>query len=190
MLIEVKVMKPALLLVLFCALLQTPALAAEPMSTAPLANPVPGEFGAGNERLTVPLPPSFPEYLPNGAINLDQAWIQDGGARLYWNTIVVPRQLKMGGAYWIDPALVPQLVINPQKQPARRYYRRAKPSAAKSPAPPNAASTALKSPAIPLPVEPVPAQPVVPSPFSPAQTRQPVVAAPDAASPVAPPRLQ
>lgn len=162
--------------------------AAEPMSTAPHVNPVPGEFGAGNETFTGAMPPHFPEYLPNGAINLDQAWIQDGGARYYWNTILVPRQLKMSGAYWIDPALVPQLTIQPQKKVVRRYRR---PVAKKvvSAAPVNASSRALRSPAIPLPVEPVPAKSaIVPSPFSPA-SRNPVTST-DTAPLTQPPRLQ
>ncbi|MDE5879120.1 MAG: hypothetical protein K2G99_03725, partial [Desulfovibrio sp.] len=62
----------------------------------------------------VQLPPQLPAYLPNGAVNLDEAWIQDGGARLYWNTLLIPRQLKMAGATWVDPALVPPLFAPPQ----------------------------------------------------------------------------
>lgn len=174
-------------------LLCSPALAAaaEPMSTAPHVNPVPGEFGAGSQPLTGALPPSFPEYLPNGAVNLDEAWIQDGGARYYWNTIIVPRQLKMGGAYWIDPALVPRLTIQPQqrRKVARRSYRRTAPvSRVVTPAPVNASSRALRSPAIPLPVEPVPGSAIVPPPFSPAQNR--AVTPTDSAVPAQPPRLQ
>lgn len=181
-------MKLFLLIFTCCIMLATVAFGAEPMSTAPLDNPVPGEFGAGSERLTVPLPPSFPAYLPNGAVNLDEAWIQDGGARLYWNMIVVPRQLKMNGAYWVDPALVPQLVIQPQKQPVRRYARKVAVKTSKAPA--NAASTALRTPAIPLPVEPVPGKTsVVPAPFSPVQNRPPATSN-DLSTPVAPPRLQ
>lgn len=165
------------------------ALAAEPMSTAPHVNPVPGEFGAGSQPLTGALPPSFPEYLPNGAVNLDEAWIQDGGARYYWNTIIVPRQLKMGGAYWIDPALVPRLTTQPQqKKVARRYTRTAPRSRVVTPAPVNASSRALRAPAIPLPVEPVPGNAIVPPPFSPAQNR--ATTPMDTSNPVQPPRLQ
>lgn len=97
----------------------------------------------------------FPEYLPNGAVNLDEAWILDGGARLYWNSVRVPQQINLAGQTWIDPASVPLLF--PQKQPVqprKRYYRR-RAKVAKVKVPPNVASTALKSPAIPLPVTPV-----------------------------------
>lgn len=162
-------------------------VAAEPMSTAPHVNPIPGEFGAGSQPLTGALPPSFPEYLPNGAVNLDEAWIQDGGARYYWNTIIVPRQLKMSGAYWIDPALVPRLTIQPQQKAARRYRRTAPTSRVVTPAPVNASSRALRSPAIPLPVEPVPRNAIVPPPFSPSQNRS---ATPTDTIPAQPPRLQ
>lgn len=108
----------------------------------------------------VQLPPQLPAYLPNGAVNLDEAWIQNGGARLYWNTLLIPRQLKMSGATWIDPALTPQL-IQPQAAPARKrsYTRRkaeTKPTATVK-APEGAGATSLKlmppaSAAIPLPL--------------------------------------
>ncbi len=182
-------MHKKLLAFVFCLSLPSLALAAEPMSTQPSYDPVPGEFGAGNQNLTVPLPPSFPQYLPNGAINLDAAWIQDGGARLYWNMVVIPRQLKMGGASWVDPALVPLLI--PQNTPTakKRVYRRVA-RVKTSPAPVNAASRALKSPAIPLPVAPVPRKAaIVPSPFSPTQSR-PAPLTGDNESPIPPPRLQ
>lgn len=101
----------------------------------------------------VSMPPHLPPYLPNGAVNLDYDWIEDGGARDYWNFVIVPRQLRMDGARWVDPALVPDLFA-PKKKPARRRYYRRKPAhVAKAPA--NASSTALKSPTIPLPVTPV-----------------------------------
>lgn len=133
-------------------LIPTYVFSAEPYSTQPAYDPVPGEFGAGRGGQLVPLPPTLPEYLPNGAVNLDEAWTQDGGARLYWNTVIIPRELKMAGAYWIDPALVPQLTIQKQYPVKRRYYRRRVTQTTK--APKNAASTALKAPAIPLPVTP------------------------------------
>lgn len=138
------------------ALAGTGVLAAEPYSNQPSYNPVPGEFGSGSSRALVPLPPQLPEYLPNGAINLDEVWIQDGGARPYWNIVLIPQQLKMGGATWIDPALVPQL-IGPQPKQRRRYrtYRRRPAKVVHARPPANVGSTALKSPTIPLPVTPV-----------------------------------
>lgn len=145
---------------MFMALLlaTVPAMtrAQAPYSTQPNYDPnIPVQFGAGGERMIVPLPPQLPEYLPNGAINLDEVWIQDGGARLYWNNVIIPKELKMAGNYWIDPALVPQLIPD-KKAPVRRVWRKARTTKVrKVKVPPNVASTALKSPAIPLPVTPV-----------------------------------
>ncbi len=139
-----------------------PALSAaqEPASNQPNYNPnVPTQFGSGGQRYIVPLPPHVPEYLPNGATNLIDVWTEDGGARLYWNTIIIPQELKMAGSYWIDPALVPQLLPEKNTRPrgSWRSYRRAKTKTRvkKAKAPANAASTALKAPAIPLPVTPL-----------------------------------
>ena len=146
-----------LLLVLVFGLFSGQALAASasgyigydqgpPISIAPSAqNPV-------------QLPPQLPAFLPNGAINLDEAWVQNGGARLYWNTLLIPRQIKMSGATWIDPALTPQL-FPPKTQPVRKrsYVRRkaeSKPAATAN-APQGAGSTTLMPPssgAIPLPL--------------------------------------
>lgn len=142
-------------------LLFLPALtwAQAPYSNQPAYDPnIPVQFGAGGqERMIVPLPPQLPEYLPNGAINLDEVWIQDGGARLYWNDVIIPRELKMAGNAWIDPALVPQLI--PEKQtPVRRVWRKGRTrarSVKKVKVPANVASTALKTPAIPLPLTPL-----------------------------------
>ncbi|WP_297046873.1 hypothetical protein [uncultured Desulfovibrio sp.] len=108
---------------------------------------VPAAVAAPSRQNVAPLPPQLPAYLPNGAVNLDEAWVQDGGARLYWNTLLVPRQLKMAGATWIDPALTPQLLAPPAKTaPPRRWKPRRK-AAPKSvvtvKAPEGAGSTAL-----------------------------------------------
>lgn len=111
------------LYILFILFLPVTAFAAEPFSSQPANNPVPYVFGAGRTSSPVALPPTFPQYLPNGAINLDEAWIQKGGARLYWNTIIIPRQLKMGGASWVDPALVPLLIQEPAEKKYKRTYK-------------------------------------------------------------------
>lgn len=118
-----------------------------PISVAPSAQNPP-----------VQLPPQLPAFLPNGAINLDEAWIQNGGARLYWNTLLIPRQIKMSGATWIDPALTPQL-FPPRPEPVRKrtYVRRkaeSKPAATAN-VPQGASSATLMPPssgAIPLPL--------------------------------------
>lgn len=132
----------------------------------------------------VPLPPQMPEYLPDGAANLDAAWIQDGGARLYWNTLLVPRQLKMAGATWVDPALTPQLLAPPAKTSPRKRWK-ARPKAAPTPvvtvkAPEGAGSTALICvPAAPglLPL-PFPTTAKTAAPAAPAAPAEPAKAAP------------
>lgn len=125
-----------------------------PASTIPAENPnTPRIMGGGTPAgPVVALPPHVPQFMPSGAPNLDWNWTEDGGARPYWNDVLIPQQLRMDGAYWVDPALVPQLLPDKSATPRRRYYRpRAR---IKSKAPANAASTALKSPAIPVPVTP------------------------------------
>ena len=103
----------------------------------------------------VPLPPHLPARLPSGGVNLDEAWIQDGGARLYWNTLVIPRQLRMGGASFVDPAAVPELlpvdsdkVVRPARRrvPARAVTSAEKQKPGQRTAPAGAGSTTLKPP--------------------------------------------
>lgn len=150
--------KHSIFLLLCLTCMPSLVFAQAPYSNQPAYDPnIPVQFGAGSQGGVVALPPELPEYLPNGAINLDEVWTQDGGARLYWNDVIIPRELKMAGNAWIDPALVPQLI--PEKQtPVRRAWRRSRARAStvkKVKVPPNVASTSLKSPAIPLPLTPV-----------------------------------
>ena len=66
-----------------------------------------------------------PPIMPNGASNLTWHWIEGGGARLYQNTIVTPRQVRLAGARWVDPASVPPLCLsNDQGDPCQRKQRR------------------------------------------------------------------
>ena len=140
--------------------------------------------GYENSLSYAPQQPALPYYLPGGGVNLDEAWTRDGGARMYWNSTYIPKQLNMAGATWVDPALVPELVIQQQKQPVkkritRRYYKRktsVKKPARVARAPKNAGSRSLRSPAIPLPV--------TPTPIPPLSANQPQT------PPVTPPRLQ
>ncbi|OXS29091.1 MAG: hypothetical protein BCS36_01315 [Desulfovibrio sp. MES5] len=60
---------------------------------------------------------SLPQTLPDGGPNLTEAWMRTGGARLYWNTLTQPRQIRMVGAAFADPAAVPELMSSPQGQP-------------------------------------------------------------------------
>lgn len=170
----------------------TPSMAAAPVSNQPAYAPnIPVEFGSGSATPLVPLPPHVPEYLPNGAINLDYVWTEDGGARLYWNNVIIPKELKMGGNTWIDPALVPDLFQSrPVRQVRRSYVRRpARKKVAKAKIPAKVASTSLRSPAIPLPVTPVKQPETIPPLKAPAKAA-PVSPADQEVSSVTPPRLQ
>ena len=149
----------------------------------------------------VQLPPQLPAYLPDGAVNLDEAWIQDGGARLYWNTLLIPRQLKMAGATWVDPALVPPLFAPPQAKQPRRRWRAPRKAQAKPVAtvkvPEGVGSTALicvpaapgmiplplteaQTPAAQTPRPKAPAAPVTATPAAPAEPAKAAAAAPAA----------
>ena len=153
----------------------------------------------------VQLPPQLPAYLPNGAVTLDEAWIQDGGARLYWNTLLIPRQLKMAGATWVDPALVPPLFAPPQpKQPRKRWRapRKAQPKPVTTvkvpegvgstalicvPAAPGTVTLPLTEAQTPVAQTPRPQTPATPVTANPAAPAEPAKAAPAApATPAAP----
>ncbi|WP_165174566.1 hypothetical protein [Desulfovibrio sp. ZJ369] len=127
-------------------------LPAAPLASRPVVPQTPATYA--------PLPPRLPAFLPSGGANLDQAWIQDGGARLYWNTLVIPRQLRMGGASFVDPASVPQLlppgsVKAVQPVPVRRRRPVSRPKVSRSTqtvaAPANAGRTSLTPPRAELP---------------------------------------
>lgn len=145
--------------VFFAPLLAFHVAQAAPAAPPGYENSLPQEYVSSQ--------PALPQYLPGGGVNLDEAWILDGPARMYWNSTYIPKQINLAGATWVDPALVPQLVIQ-EKQPVkkrvvRRVYKRRAPVKKKTVAraPKNAGVTRLKPPAIPLPVTPAP-EPAIP----------------------------
>ena len=105
-----------------------------------------------------PLPPQIPTRTPSGATNINDVWLHSGGGRLYWNTLVTPRQIALEGARFVDPAAVPELALTPpaDKKAPVRHARKAKTSNA-GPAsatgsvpgavPKGVGKTSLKSPA-------------------------------------------
>lgn len=104
----------------------------------------------------VVLPPQVPPRTASGATNITDVWLHGGGGRLYWNTLVAPRQIALEGARFADPAAVPELAVTPQpvhKAPVRRVRHRkvkvskAAPHAATSPAPKGVGKTTLRPPA-------------------------------------------
>ena len=102
----------------------------------------------------VPLPPQVPAHTASGATNLTDVWLHSGGGRLYWNTLVTPRQIALEGARFVDPAAVPELSMTPQadkKTPVRQARRKVKvskaaPQSATSPAPKGVGKTSLPAP--------------------------------------------
>ena len=67
----------------------------------------------------------FPAYS-NGRRNLTNDWTEGGGARLQWNVPITPRQVRLAGMSFADPAAVPLLCTDcpDVKKPVRRYKKR------------------------------------------------------------------
>ena len=104
------------------------------------------------------LPPQVPARTASGAANITDVWLHNGGGRLYWNTLVTPRQVALEGAHFVDPAAMPELALTPPagKKAPVRHTRKAKPakvtpadaaSAAPNAAPKGVGKTSLKAPA-------------------------------------------
>ena len=102
-----------------------------------------------------PLPPQVPARTSSGATNINDVWLHSGGGRLYWNTLVAPRQIALEGARFEDPAAVPELAMTPpadKKKPVRHASRKVKvskaaPSAAPAAVPKGVGKTSLQVPA-------------------------------------------
>lgn len=73
---------------------------------------------------------------------LEEVWMREGGARLYYDALVRPRQMNANGARVTDPAFVN---LPPLQAPAKPRRSTPAPSARKVPAP--VAPVAPKSPA-------------------------------------------
>lgn len=91
----------------------------------------------------------------SGSIDINQRvqdWKDYGGARLYWLSVAQPRQIRMGGLPFVDPASYP-LMNAEEKAPARRSATRRRSarqttSAVRTQkAPKDAGSTSLRKPA-------------------------------------------
>lgn len=80
-----------------------------------------------------------------------QDWKDYGGARLYWLSVAQPRQIRMGGLPFVDPASHP-LLTTEEKAPVRRSSARKRTTRQTSAvrtqkAPKDAGSTSLRKPA-------------------------------------------
>lgn len=79
-------------------------------------------------------------------------WKNHVGGRTYWRSVIEPRQMRMGGMAFVDPAAVPLLFPDPPVRKRRSAKRRAAPAApaqAQATAPVIAPATA--SPKLELP---------------------------------------
>lgn len=91
----------------------------------------------------------------SGSIDINQRlqdWKDYGGARLYWLSVARPRQIRMGGATFVDPASHPLLNAVEKTPPPRRAVKRrstrtSQATRSRQQQPPkDAASTALRKP--------------------------------------------
>ena len=80
-----------------------------------------------------------PQWTRDGQLNLTHEWIEHGGARLYWNSLLTPRQVRLVGMRFKDPADRPFLMLDEPvaQKPAkaskrRRAHRRSQGRAARS----------------------------------------------------------
>ncbi|MCR5814817.1 MAG: hypothetical protein K6G15_10050 [Desulfovibrio sp.] len=80
-----------------------------------------------------------PQWTQDGQLNLTHEWIEHGGARLYWNSLLTPRQVRLVGMRFKDPADRPFLMLDEPvaQKPAkaskrRRAHRRSQGRAARS----------------------------------------------------------
>lgn len=82
-----------------------------------------------------------PPTLPNGNPNLIHYWYEYGGARLYWQGLIDPQQVKLLGPAWRDPAQHAQLTDTGYgaSRQVRRKGRARKAVPAKKPVCPNGA---------------------------------------------------
>ena len=72
-----------------------------------------------------------PPTLPNGNPNLIHYWYEYGGARLYWQGLLDPQQVKLLGPAWRDPAARPQLTGTGFDKRGSKGYARHKANSAK-----------------------------------------------------------
>lgn len=90
----------------------------------------------------------------SGSIDINQRvqdWKDYGGARLYWLSVAQPRQIRMGGLPFVDPAshplLVPEEKATTRRASTRRRTSRQSSSAVRTQkAPRDAGSTSLRKP--------------------------------------------
>jgi hypothetical protein len=147
--------------------------------------PCPGAASAAVAARELPPPtvtPAAPasglaSSAPEDRHSLNGEWMRNGGARLYWNTLMYPRQIRMGGARFVDPAAMPELLA-PAKSAKKQRVTSGSKARASSKAPAAAPAQASAKPAnstAKLTPPQAPAAPVLPLP---AQPSQPTITAP------------
>lgn len=63
-----------------------------------------------------------PPTTPYGAPNLNYHWIEGGGARLHYKAVTYPKQVRLAGLSYQDPAAVPYLKDEPCNPCGKRKY--------------------------------------------------------------------
>lgn len=69
------------------------------------------------------IPPQVPPTVSDGAPNINEVWLNHGGARVYWNTLTQPNGIRLIGSRFNDPASVPQLI---KEKPAKKQNKKKK----------------------------------------------------------------
>lgn len=125
-----------------------PAVAQPTMAQPVVAQPAMAQPVVVQQAATAPAPITpqapmvhyqAPPTLPNGNPNLIHYWYEYGGARLYWQGLLDPQQVKLLGPAWRDPAQHAQLTDTGYGagRPAKRKWRSKKAAPAKKAACPN-----------------------------------------------------
>ncbi|MDR3362600.1 MAG: hypothetical protein LBO64_07160 [Desulfovibrio sp.] len=165
------------LFVLFLALgAQLPCPHAANAAVAARELPPPAVTPAG----PAPLASGVASSAPEDSRSLNGEWMRSGGARLYWNTLMYPRQIRMGGARFVDPAAMPELLA-PAKSAKKQRAASGSKSRASSKAPVAASDAPARTSAKPAnsTAKPMPPQaPAAPALSLPAQPSQPTITAP------------
>ena len=69
-------------------------------------------------------PYQVPPRSADGSANLIYHWIEGGGARLYWQSVQTPKQVRLNGASFHDPAAYPLLSMEDKHPRYKKQVRK------------------------------------------------------------------
>lgn len=151
---------------------------------AALANEMYGASGAFGQGAT--------GYVDGGGMSYTNDmragdWKNHVGGRIYWRSVTEPRQMRMGGLAFVDPAAVPLLFPEPVRK-RRRVKRKAAPAAQGQPQIQATAPAPASSPRLDLPktrpeIAPLKPEAAPKTDAAPGAEAAPAPAAPQAAAP-------